>query len=94
MGNGTPTMGMGPSLTSSSSSNAGGVDSPKRKSSKRPRVDSGMDDRPEKEEKEVMDDVEMKEPTSALKATDEAGDTKVEVEKVREDKSGEPSDGC
>ena len=44
-----------------SSSNAGGVVSPKRKPNKRPRVDSGMD---EGAEKDSLGDVEMKTPTS------------------------------
>ena len=88
VGNGTPTM--GPSLTLPSSSNAGRVDSPKRKSSKRPRVDSGMDgDKPEKQEKEVTGDVEMKQSTSGPKAANTAGDEKVGGEEVGEDKTGQ-----
>jgi len=48
-----------------------GAGSPKRKSSKRPRFHSEMNDGPEKEEV-AMDDVEMQPPTSRGKAVNRA----------------------
>ena len=77
-----------PSSRSPSSSNASrvgsGAGSPKRKSSKRPRVDSDMYDGQEKEA--ATSDVEMQPPTSGRKAAKRA---MVETDRDGEDISGE-----
>jgi hypothetical protein len=46
-------------------------------------------DKPEKQEKEVTGDVEMKQSTSGPKAANTAGDEKVGGEEVGEDKTGQ-----
>jgi len=81
-----PSLGNGTMATSSkatSSSNANALASPKRKSSKRPRIDSGVD---HGLDGDVTGDVEMMTPTSARNGT---MDAKVEVEKVGGDKCDE-----
>jgi len=82
-----PSLGNGTMATSSkaaTSSNANALlASPKRKSSKRPRIDSGVDNGLDGD---VMGDVEMMTPASARNGTTDA---KVEVEKVGGDKCDE-----
>jgi hypothetical protein len=71
-----------------SSSSADGVSSPKRKSIKRPRVDSGMDDG--MEEQKATSDVEMRPRTSARrKGAKKAKDAKVHGESEGEDNQAE-----
>jgi hypothetical protein len=81
-------LGNGTVATSSrpTSSSASGLASPKRKSSKRPRIDSGVDNGLDGD---VTGDVEMMTPTSARNGTKITMDGKIEVEKVSGDKCDE-----
>jgi len=80
-----PSLGNGTMATSSqaTSSSASALASPKRKSTKRPRIDSGVDNGLDGD---VTGDVEMMTPTSIQNGTTDA---KVEVEKVGGDKCDE-----
>jgi hypothetical protein len=70
----------------STSSNASALASPKRKSSKRQRVDSGLDNGLDGG---VMGDVEMMTPASVRNGTKIITDGKVEVEEMGGDKCDE-----